>query len=120
MRFLNSLRLLFENFKSVYKLLLYKIIITIVGLALCTAFILPELTAIFQSPEVQVFISDCKKLFEVITSLQGTELEAVKDSILGQTGSLQAALPPEGNIPPLPHFRTRTGIHRKHRHLFPR
>ena len=53
MRFRNSLRLLMENFKHVYKLLFSKLIITVVATALCCAFVLPELIEIFSSPEVQ-------------------------------------------------------------------
>ena len=92
MRFLNSVRLLFENFKDVYKLLIYKIIIALIGITLCTAFVLPELTTIFRSVEVQVLIEDCRELAMVVLSMQGDGLPAVKEAILGENGSLTAAI----------------------------
>ena len=92
MRFLNSIRLLVENFKNVYKLLLYKLIISLVAIALCCAFVLPELTALFRSVEIQTFLTDCKNLFKVVISLNGDALPAVKEAILGDSGSLYLAI----------------------------
>ena len=46
MRFANSIRLLMENFKQVFKLLLYRLIMLVLVVALCSAFVLPELKEI--------------------------------------------------------------------------
>ncbi|MBE5740208.1 MAG: phospho-sugar mutase [Clostridiales bacterium] len=91
MRFRNSIRLLVENFKSVYKLLLYKIIISTVAIALCCAFVLPELTAIVQSPQVQTLFVDGEAFIKAVLSLNGEALSEVKDAIFGAHGSLKGA-----------------------------
>ena len=43
MRFRNSTRLLIENLKNVYKILLYKLAIAVVAIALSCALLLPNL-----------------------------------------------------------------------------
>lgn len=53
MRFINVLRLLMKNFKQVVYLFLSKAITALVVIALCAAFILPELLEIVESPAAQ-------------------------------------------------------------------
>ncbi len=92
MRFRNSFRLLIENFKNVYKLLLYKFIISLVAIALCCAFVLPELLAILQNADVKIFMADCEQFFKVVLSLDGGALPVIKEAILGENGSLKMAI----------------------------
>ena len=47
MRFRNSVLLLIENFKNVYRILIYKLIILVIGSALTSAFLVPGLIGIF-------------------------------------------------------------------------
>ncbi len=84
MRFRNSLRLLMENFKHVYKLLLSRLIIGLVATALCTAFVLPELLRIWNSDAMQGLWSAMKSFASQITSLtfEQTALKSLKAEII--------------------------------------
>ena len=92
MRFRNSMRLLLENFKSVYKLLLYKVTISLVAIALCCTFVLPELSGIIESTPMQALLLDCEKFIKAVLALDGAALMAAKEAILGVEGSLRALL----------------------------
>ena len=56
MRFRNSVRLLMENFKNVYKILVYKLVILVVTAALTSALLLPGLMEILESAEMTAFV----------------------------------------------------------------
>ncbi len=90
MRFRNSLRLLMENFKHVYKLLIAKFVITLVATALCCAFVLPELIEIFTSVEVETLIEKLKEAFKVLFSADPDEMEIIKEELLGEAGAFRA------------------------------
>ncbi len=88
MLFRNSIRLLFENFKNTYKILLYQIIVSLVSTALCCAMILPSLNDIMESWAMQEFITDCKALFSSFFAANASELSLAKESLFGADGSL--------------------------------
>lgn len=88
MLFRNSIRLLFENFKNTYKILLYQIIVSLVSTALCCAMILPSLNDIMESWAMQEFITDCKSLFSAFFSANAEELSLAKQSLFGSDGTL--------------------------------
>ena len=88
MRFRNSLRLLMENFKHVYKMLLYKCIIGLISVALCCAFILPELVKFWNSEQVQLLVTNGKEFLRSFVALHKDGMEAAKEAILGESGSL--------------------------------
>ncbi len=88
MRFRNSLRLLMENFKQVYKLLFAKFVIGLVATALCCAFILPELIQLLSSAEVSALVTDFKEFFKAITATNFAEVKIVRDRIFSSGGSL--------------------------------
>lgn len=90
MRFLNSFRLLMENFRLVYKLLLYKLIIALVASALCCAFLLPELINFWHSAEVQTLLSDGKSFAIAFLDLSNEGMTNAKEAIVGESGSLRA------------------------------
>ncbi|MBQ8428701.1 MAG: hypothetical protein IJX30_01220 [Clostridia bacterium] len=92
MRFRNSLRLLMENFKYVYKMLLYKCIIGLIAIALCCAFILPELSKFWNSEQVQLLIKNGKEFLKAFVALHKEGMEIAKDSILGDSGSLAGVI----------------------------
>lgn len=92
MLFRNSLRLLMENFKNVYKILLYKIIVSVIAGALCTAMILPELIDIVNSTQMQALIADVKAFVKAFFAADATALSAAKDSILHLDGSLHGVM----------------------------
>ncbi len=92
MRFRNSIRLLMENFKYVYKMLLYKCIIALVASALCCAFVLPELSKFFASEQVQTLWLNVKTFLKAFAALDRTATETAKESILGDNGSLSGVI----------------------------
>lgn len=68
MRFRNSTRLLIENFKNVYKILLYKLAIAVVAIALSCALLLPNLWDIVHSAEVTNLIDIVKDFFRALVT----------------------------------------------------
>lgn len=88
MRFRNSLRLLMENFKQVYKLLSAKLIVGLVAAALCSAFVLPEVIHIWKSTQVHGLINDFKEFFSALFSSNSSLMEEIKEKIFGTGGSL--------------------------------
>ena len=92
MRFRNSLRLLMDNFKHVYKLLLSKLIIGLVATALCCAFVLPELLEIWSSAEVQRLVETLKEALKVLFSADSEAMEAIKQQLVGADGAFKAVV----------------------------
>ena len=92
MRFRNSLRLLMENFKYVYKMLLYKCIIGLISVALCCAFILPEMVKFWNSEQVQLLFTNVKEFIRCFVALHREGMETAKTAILGDTGSLAGVI----------------------------
>ena len=66
MRFRNSVRLLMENFKNVYKILVYKLVILVVTAALTSALLLPGLMEILESAEMTAFVEDIKEFVRAL------------------------------------------------------
>ena len=89
MLFRNSIRLLMENFKNVYKILLYQVIVGIVAGALCVAMILPQLLELVSSAPMQDLISGAKSFFQALLSANATELEMIKEELFGDQGAFQ-------------------------------
>lgn len=89
MLFRNSLRVLMENFKNVYKLLLYKIVIGVIAAALCCAMILPSLTEILQSEPVHNLQSALGEFFSALFAAHTAELELARAALLGENGALK-------------------------------
>ncbi|MBQ8394839.1 MAG: hypothetical protein IJX49_04620 [Clostridia bacterium] len=92
MRFRNSIRLFMENFRHVYKLFLYKAIIALVAIALCCAFVLPEIMELWKDPAMQGLIADCKAFAKMFFELNRESLESAKQEIVGPNGSLRQVL----------------------------
>ncbi len=88
MRFHNSLRLMMENFKQVFRLLLSKAIIGLVAMALCATFVLPELLEIINSVEVQTLLQKSKEFILAMLAAQSEKMELLKGEIFGKGGSL--------------------------------
>ncbi len=87
MRFRNSLRLMMENFKQVYKLLLSRAVISLLASALCCAFVLPELIRIWNHAEVQTLVEQLKEFFS-FSAFGSEEMSVLKDAIFGKGGSV--------------------------------
>jgi len=75
MLFRNSIRLLMENFKGVYKILLYKIVVGLIVMALCSALILPEAIELAKSEPVQELLAGIKEFFHAFVSADKAMLE---------------------------------------------
>lgn len=87
MRFRNSLRLLMENFKHVYKILLYKLVVLLLAAALCCAFVLPEVTEIWNSTAVQGLLENGKAFAKAFFAADTVRLAELKPLIVGKDGS---------------------------------
>ena len=92
MRFRNSIRLLIENFKNIYRLLLYKLAITLIASALCCAFVLPEIIEIVQSEAVQALWKDVTEFTKAFLAFNTELLAECKNSIVGAEGTLHGAI----------------------------
>lgn len=89
MRFRNSLRLLMENFGNVYKMLLFKLAVTLVFAALSAALIVPRLTAILDSSQWLGFISDIKDFIKAVAGGDTAFLEGFKEHFTGDDGTVE-------------------------------
>ncbi len=89
MLFRNSLRVLMENFKNVYKILLYKIVIGIIATALCCAMVLPSLNEILQSEPVFYLQQTLGEFFSALFSAHTAELESAREALFGDNGALK-------------------------------
>lgn len=92
MRFRNSLRLLMENFGNVYKMLLYKLAVTVVFAALSAALIVPRLTAILDSQQWLAFVSDLKEFVKALAGGNTAFLEGFKEQFTGEGGTVERLL----------------------------
>ena len=89
MRFANSIRLLMENFKQVFKLLIYRLVMGILVVALCSAFILPELKEIATEPATQTLVENFKKIFlSMVSHDYGSPSEHIA-AVFGEGGNLK-------------------------------
>ena len=72
MLFRNAFRLLTENFKSVYRILLYKLIVALIASAICCALILPELIEVWNAEQTQKLLADGKAFIEALRLVMGS------------------------------------------------
>lgn len=89
MLFRNSIRLLMENFKNVYKILLYKLVISLVAGALYCAMVLPEALEILNSSAMQELLTHTKTLFSAFFEADATLLSEAKNAIFSTDGALR-------------------------------
>lgn len=88
MLFRNAIRLLVENFKSVYKIALYKFVVTLVASALCCALVLPELIEIWESTVMQDLRTGAGQFFSSLFSADANGLEQAKDTVFASLKKL--------------------------------
>ena len=89
MRFGNSIRLLLENFKQIYKLLLYNVIRAIVVGAICSVFVIPELIQILENPVTQELGNNFKNIFVSLVSSALQEPSVYVKMVFGENGNLK-------------------------------
>ena len=92
MRFRNSLRLLMENFGNVYKMLLYKLAVTIIFAALSAALVVPRLVTILESAQWLEFVEYLKSFFKAVTSGDTQYLANFQQEFTGENGAVQNLL----------------------------
>lgn len=92
MLFKNALRVLAENFKNVYKIALYKVVIMLIGVSLCTAVVLPPLMGIINSMPMAEFLADVKDFFGAFFSVNADKLQTAQESLLGEEGTIKTLL----------------------------
>lgn len=81
MLFKNSLKLFMENFKNVYKLLLYKAIVVVVSVSLYSALLLPQVIDIVESAATQGLIANIKELVSAFFAGNAEALQLLKSEI---------------------------------------
>ena len=82
MLFRNAIRLLVENFKNVYKIALYKLVVSLVASALICALVLPQVIELWNSTFVQDLTSGLVKFFTSLFSADANGLETAKEMML--------------------------------------
>ncbi|MBQ8320612.1 MAG: hypothetical protein IJX81_07030 [Clostridia bacterium] len=86
MRFRNAVLVLLENFKNTYKILLYKLVVSVVCTALYFALILPELHAIFSSAEWLTLKTDFWEFLAAFLPTGSAEnFEAIQNKIMQES-----------------------------------
>ncbi|MBR2340903.1 MAG: hypothetical protein IKA72_00645 [Clostridia bacterium] len=81
MLFKNALKLFMENFKNVYKLLLYMTIVAIISFSLYSALLLPHVVQIWESGEMQTLISNVKELVFAVFQGESATINAMQEEI---------------------------------------
>jgi len=89
MRFGNSFRLLMENYKHAFKLLAYRLVMLVVTIALCSAFVLPELLEIANEPVTQALGENFKNIFLSFVSPKLEEPIHYIQAVFGEGGNLK-------------------------------
>lgn len=92
MRFRNSVRLLMGNFKNVYKILLYHLVIIAITGSLTAALVYPELKGILLNEEIRAAISDIEGFFKAIVGGDSAYLASFKEQFTGEGGTLEKAI----------------------------
>ena len=85
MRFRNAFHLLLENFRNVYKILLYKLVVAIICVALYSALILPQINAIFSSQEWTNLLADAREFLSAFLPGATVDYTAIRDQIMNQS-----------------------------------
>ncbi len=90
MLFRNSINVLMENFKNVYRIMAYKLIVSLITSALCCVIVLPGLLDILSSAPVTAFVAEIKKFFPALFAADAAALATIKDNLLGADGILRS------------------------------
>ena len=88
MRFSNSIRLLMENFRQVYKLFVCKAFTVLVFLALCSVFILPGLSTIIENQATQLLWENFKNIFLAFVDSSLDRPSVYVEAVFGKDGCM--------------------------------
>ena len=88
MLFRNTLRLMLENFKHTYKILLYKTVVSIISLALCAAMLVPQLVDLWGSEPVTTIVENFQTFLQGLLTANATGLAKVKETVFSENGAL--------------------------------
>ena len=83
MVFMNAIRLLLENFKNTYKIMLYKLVVSLIAFALCSAMVLPEWITLLESAPAQNILEGIKGFFSAFFTANTQGLTDAKELIVG-------------------------------------
>ena len=89
MRFSNSIRLLMEDFKQAFKLLAYRLIMSVIVIALCSAFVLPELREIVEADVTKDFIHNFKNIFLSLVEHDVNSPSHYVELVFGENGNVK-------------------------------
>ena len=77
-----------ENFKNVYKIALYKFVVTLIAGALCCAIVLPGLLDILSAEPFTALITQSKRFLPALFSANAESLATIKAELFGVDGIL--------------------------------
>ncbi len=80
MRFKHAFHVLVDNFGTTYKLLLYRLVVALIGVALACAVIIPTLNALFSTTQFEQLKESFSALWEDIKHFNAEELRAKFES----------------------------------------
>lgn len=92
MRFRNSFRLMIENFGSVFKMFLCKLIVTVIFTALTAALLVPRLVEITGSTQWIDFVSSIKLFFKAVAGGDVGFLSTFQAEFTGADGAVENLL----------------------------
>lgn len=92
MRFRNSLRLLMNNFKNSYKILLYNLVVILISAAFLGALVYPALKVVLESSQLALFFEDIKGFLQAIVTGNSEFLMEFNNHFLGEGGTVRELL----------------------------
>ena len=90
MRLANSIRLLMEDFKHAFKLLLYRAVMALIVIALCSAFVLPELMEIAEADVTKTLVHNFKNIFLSFVGHDTISPSEYVKMVFGENGDLSS------------------------------
>lgn len=88
MLFRNTFRLLLENFKHTYKILLYKLLVMIIAVAISAVVLLPQLYDIWKSEPMGAILVGLQDFFKGVFTADAQMLSSVQQSLFSENGAL--------------------------------
>ena len=92
MLFLNAIRLLLEDFKNVYKIMLYRFVVGIIAAAFCCAMVLPQMLEIINSDSAKHLILGVQEFVSAFFSADAKALDVAKEIIAGSSKQIMGLL----------------------------
>ena len=92
MLFLNAIRLLLEDFKNVYKIMLYRFVVGVIAAALCCAMVLPQILEIINGDSAKHLLLGVREFISAFFSADAKSLDVAKEIIVGSSKQIMTLL----------------------------